>query len=197
MGPSDNNNLTYILLIKDDLSSYTWLHPCASADSEAATNAIAKWISCFGCMGWLVTDQGPHFTASLMTSLTDEMRIRHHFTTAYCSCANGTIERLCKEILRSAHALLSEWKLPAIKWPSIIEAIQKIINHAPLQRLGRNKAGHMRCPMEVFTGLTPSPLSLRPMPLKSYRTLQALDQEKALNMVDVGRLHESLNAVHK
>lgn len=197
MGPSNIEGLTYVLLIKDDLSSYTWLHPCANADSEAATNAIAKWISCFGCMPWLVTDQGSHFTASLMTNLTREMHIRHHFTTAYCPWANGTIERLCKEVLRVVRALLSEWKMPVTQWPSLVGAVQKVINHSPIKRLGRNRAGNMRCPMEVFTGLTPSPLLVRPMPLKTYRTVRVLDNERVRSIIDIGKLHESLEEMHK
>lgn len=51
--------------------------------------------------------------------------------------------------------------------------------------------------MEVLTRLTLSPLSLCSMHLKSYRTLQWRDQEKALNKIDVGTLHESLEAFRK
>lgn len=40
MRPPHTSDLKYILLTEDDLSSYTWLHPYASADSEAITNAI-------------------------------------------------------------------------------------------------------------------------------------------------------------
>lgn len=45
MGPPERSELKYVLVIKDDLSSYTWLWPCGSADSEAATYALSKWIS--------------------------------------------------------------------------------------------------------------------------------------------------------
>lgn len=48
MGPAEGSQLKYLLLIKDDLSSYTWLHPSENADSDAATSALFKWIACFG-----------------------------------------------------------------------------------------------------------------------------------------------------
>lgn len=139
MGPAAGSDLKYILVIKDDVSSYTWLHACSNADSDAATNALSRWFACFGCMHWLVTDQGSHFVASLMSTLTKKAKIRHHSTTPYCPWANGTVERLCKEILRITKALLSEWKLPVTQWPSLTESIQKIINHSPSKKLGKTK----------------------------------------------------------
>lgn len=39
---SDSNNIKPILLIKGDLSTYSWLHPCSSTDRTSAANAIAK-----------------------------------------------------------------------------------------------------------------------------------------------------------
>lgn len=154
MGPSNCDDLAYVLLIKDDLSSYTWLCPCPSADSEAATKAIAIWIACSGSMQWLGTYQSSHLTASLSSSLTNKTRIRHHLTTVYCPWANETIERMCKEVLRVVLTFLSEWKLPTMQWPSKIETIQKAINLLRLR--GRNGARNLRCIMEMFTGFTPS-----------------------------------------
>lgn len=39
MGPAAEGEPNYVLVIKDDLSSYSSLHACASADRDAATNA--------------------------------------------------------------------------------------------------------------------------------------------------------------
>lgn len=91
------------------------------------------------------------------------MKIRHHFTTAYCPWANGTIERLCKKTLRNVHALLSERKMPTTGWPSIVDTLQKAIYQSPLQRLGKNKDGRVRSAMELFTELNPSSLLLHSM----------------------------------
>lgn len=42
MGPAEENNLKYVLIIKDDICSYTWLCPSKNADSDAGTTALAK-----------------------------------------------------------------------------------------------------------------------------------------------------------
>lgn len=84
MGPAEESNLKYMLLVRSDISFYTWSFPSVEADSDAATNAISKWISCFGCRDWLGTDQETHFRATLMRRLESEMFIGHPFTTLSC-----------------------------------------------------------------------------------------------------------------
>lgn len=197
MGPAEKSSLKFLLLIKDDISSYTWLYPCENADSDVATSGLAKWMACLGSMEWLVTDQGSHVIASLMNSLTQEARIRHHFRKAYCPCSNGTIERLCKEVSRVAKALLLEWKLSAGKWPSIIESIQKVMNQSTWKRFRKNTQGGMRCPMKVFTGLRPSPLLVRLTPLRKYKDLRAIDEARTAEIINFSGLHEVLVKVHK
>lgn len=51
--------------------------------------------------------------------------------------------------------------------------------------------------MELFTGLTTSSLLLQPVPLKSYRALQAINVEKLRKIDYVGKLHDALGNVHK
>lgn len=83
-GQAEESSLKFILVVKDDIISYTRLQPCVSSDSDTAVSTIAKWISCFGVMDCLVAEQGSHFKSSLMKELTSVTRIRHHFTTTYC-----------------------------------------------------------------------------------------------------------------
>lgn len=108
MEPAENEDIKIFLVIKDDLSSYTWIFPCERADSDAVTAALGKWIACFGEISCLVTDQALHFKISLLRKLTYSLHIKHHFTTAYCPRANDLVERVCKEDLRIARAYLSE-----------------------------------------------------------------------------------------
>lgn len=42
-------------------------------------------------MEYLVTDQASHFKNVLLNSLVEEAQIQHHFVTAYCPWANGSI----------------------------------------------------------------------------------------------------------
>lgn len=84
-----------------------------------------------------------------------------------------------------------------MQWSSIMEAVQKVINHSPLKRSGRNSIGNMRCHMEVFTGPTLSPLLFRPTPMKTYRTLQAIGDERLRSVVNVGKLQKSFDGINK
>lgn len=56
MGPAEGSNVKYILIVTNDIISYTWLFPSNNVDSDAATTAIGRWITCFGEMDWLVAD---------------------------------------------------------------------------------------------------------------------------------------------
>ena len=82
MGAS-SEEYKYILVIKDNLSSYFWLVGCASADAETAAEALSKWITVFTAMDMWVSDQGSHFKNMLMRILASDFKIRHHYVTAY------------------------------------------------------------------------------------------------------------------
>lgn len=66
MGPAEESNVKYMLIIKDGISSYTGLCPCDNVDSDAASAAVAKWVTCFGLMDWLLTNQYLLFKVSLI-----------------------------------------------------------------------------------------------------------------------------------
>ena len=113
-----------------------------------------------------------HFKNQLIAELNTELNSKHHFTTAYSPWANGTVERVCKEILRACRVLCSEWKLAPKDWPATTESLQSVLNHAPLRRLGlRNKEipGVYRCALEVFTGHLPDRPLMRALPMTTYK----------------------------
>lgn len=111
---------------------------------------------------------GSHFTASFMKTLTKNGHVRHHCTTAYSPLASGTVERHFKEFTRSVKAILPEWKLPLLEFPSVIEAAQAITNQSPLKRLGEQSpirsSNDFRRSREVFNGIKASPLPIMPCP---------------------------------
>ena len=126
----------YVLVLRDDLSSYVWLWPADAATSECAVDALKMWIGSFGSMEWLVSDQGSHFKNEILQDLANVFRIGHHFTTAYSPWANGSVERVCREVIRACQALLGEWRLAPMDWPAVSECVQSVLNQSPLKRLG-------------------------------------------------------------
>lgn len=129
------NGLTYVLIIKDDLSGYLRLKAAEKADSETATKHLLDWAVSFGISKTWMSDQGTHFVKSVMSSLVKSMRIDHKLTLPYCPWSNGTVEVVCRELTRACRALLSELQLPSTAWPSVIPLVQSILNNAPRKDL--------------------------------------------------------------
>ena len=163
MGQS-TENMQYVLLLKDDFSSYCWLIPCPRACSDEAAKAISSWIRTFTVMRMWVSDQGSHFKNDVLHTLASEYGIKHNFTIAYSPWANGTVERLCREVLRTVRSFLSELKLAERDWPAVIKDVQAAINDAPVRRLGSRGDGTLRTPLEIMTGIRPvrHPSAIKP-----------------------------------
>ena len=113
------NGYMYILIIKDDLSSFLRLVPTKLADALTTADALISWFADFGIALTWVSDRGSHFKNDVIKRLSDETHSHHHFTLAYTPWSNGTVEVVCREVLRCMRALLSEWMLPFQAWPSI------------------------------------------------------------------------------
>ena len=156
--------MQYVLLLKDDFSSYCWLIPCPRACSDEAAKAISSWIRTFTVMRMWVSDQGSHFKNDVLHTLASEYGIKHNFTIAYSPWANGTVERLCREVLRTVRSFLSELKLAERDWPAVIKDVQAAINDAPVRRLGSRGDGTLRTPLEIMTGIRPvrHPRAIKP-----------------------------------
>lgn len=78
-----------------------------SATAEEAAKELSRWIRVFTPMIISVSDQGSHFKKKVMEYLAENYGVLHKFVVAYESCANGTVERLCRDVLRASRALIS------------------------------------------------------------------------------------------
>ena len=199
MGQGLSNN-KYLVIIRDDLSSYIWLWPTEDTTTASAAEVLCVWIGVFGAMHWLVSDQGSHFKNRLISEFSDELQTKHHLMTAYSPCANGSVERIFREVIRAYKALLSKWKLGAKDWPSAAEAVQSVINHAPSKRLGLRSAdvaGVYRTPLEVFPGHEPVRPLIRALPIQKYRSSLITDEIRARTLLGVENLQQVLHNMHK
>lgn len=196
MGRSSDDH-RYVLVVKDDLSSYVWLRKAKTADAEAATNVLATWIRTFSAMNVWVSDQGSHFKNQVMESLSNDFKIRHHFTVAYSPWTNGTVESVNRNVLAACRALTTELKLGPPDWPSVLGLVENALNEAPLPRLG-SANGVYRSPLKVMTGIDPR----RSLLLGSTPTLDGVERYM-VNRIDCERiikiedLQSSLLEMHK
>ena len=153
IGKSDKL-LLYVIILKNDFSSFVWLFPSEDADAASTIDVLMEWFSSFGVVTQWVSDRGSHFKNEVVAGLSDKLRGSHHFTLPYCSWSNGTVEVVCRELLRVLRALTSEFQIHFRIWPSVLPLVKYILNNIPLVRLGG------RCPLTAFTGV-PAGLPLR------------------------------------
>lgn len=189
MFPSEDK-MEYVLILLDDASSYVVLYPCQAATSDEAARCLLNWFSLFGVCTYWTSDQGPHFKNELIRELNRKLYAHHHFTTANMPQANGTVERVCQEVLRATRALLSEFRLDEKQWTFVLPLIQSILNHTPRKSLANET------PIRAFTGLPPkTPLTsiMAPDGVK----VRSLDFIKAQKIINVNSLIHSLEAMHR
>ena len=183
-------NVTYCLIIKDDASSFVWLEPCVTADAEAVVDVLIRWVASFGVVLTWVSDQGSNFKNQTLSLLNRELHAFHHFTNPYHPQSNGTVESMCKEVLRAVRALISEFRLKIVEWPSVIRMVQSILNHSIRPSLGN------RAPVTEFTGL-PADNPLRTLLPPAPATPVSLGFVKAQKLVRTDSLIKAIDDLHR
>lgn len=178
----------YVLLLRDDHSGYCWLFPFGNTNAENAAHAIVDWCASFGVPAGLISDGPTHFRNETVRLVTKALRTPHHFTLPYCPWSNGAVERLGREVLRTARALLSELQLRPDQWPDLIPVFQSVLNQSPSPQ--RNNVA----PITAFTGLPPTPPIATFMSSDTARpvTIAEVIQRRAL---DVHALQERMQAL--
>ncbi|KAE8999859.1 hypothetical protein PR001_g18944 [Phytophthora rubi] len=97
--PASSTGLHYVLVLKDGMSGYTELVGCPAATADEALSALVDWFKRFGIVYQWVSDQGTHFKNQLIGSLRRLFGAQHHFVTAYCPWANGSVEVVNRLVL--------------------------------------------------------------------------------------------------
>ena len=180
-----------ILVIKDDFSGYVWLIPTTEADAKTTADALLSWFASFGTVVQWISDRGSHFKNDVVRELRDQTNGLHHFTLAYCPWSNGTVEVVCRELLRALRAFLSEFQLPHRSWPSVMPVVQSVLNNSPLSRLGN------RCPIPVFTGLPQdSPLLSIKATVQENNLVRSVGEIRGAQLVQAKRFHPALDQMH-
>lgn len=184
--------MRYVLILKDDFSGYTWLVPTSETDAETAANALLQWFASFGIARIWVSDQGSHFKNELVTKLCESLQSQHHFTLPYCPWSNGTVEVVCRELLRAMRALLSELQMPQRCWPQILPLVQSVLNNSILSRLGN------RSPTTVFTGQSPeSPLLSVKETQSTLTNIKTVSEARTRQLLKIRQLETAMQSMHR
>lgn len=179
----------YILVLKDDFSSYVRLVKCKSADAENTVQALQDWFATFGVVLHWVSDRGSHFKNEVVAALSEQNKASHRFTLAYAPWSNGTVEVVNREVLRILRALCSELRVAFKEWPSMVPIVQGVLNSASLPRLGN------RSPLTAMTGL-PADTPLASITASGEEVPRHVDLTR-LNCLRRERIEETLEALHR
>lgn len=182
----------YVLIIKDDLTSYTWLYACEAADAETVVDALVDWFAAFGPVKQWISDQGSHFKNRVMDCLREKLHCLHHFTLPYCPWSNGSVEVVCRELQRALRSLVSEASIPMTSWPSVLPLVQSVLNSGKLKRLGN------RSPLMAFTGHDEnSPLLQIKRGSGMDISFATISEVRTLQLVEMDKLLSSVDAIHR
>ena len=196
--PTSEEGFKYILVLKCGFSNFIELVPSASPTSAVAATALLDWFKRFNVAPVWITDQGPHFKNAVMDTVRRHLKCQHHFVTPYAHWANGSVERVNREVLRLLRALVSENQMNIKQWPYLLAAVQSILNKTPTARLGD------KAPLTVLSGLRPThPLdAIFPVPLTSTDVASNARAVKSITMSDrvktyVTNTAAALQDIHK
>ncbi|KAF0700908.1 Aste57867_8594 [Aphanomyces stellatus] len=169
---------------------FKWFWESDVANAQVVARCLLQWFAVFGvCYHW-VTDQGSHFKNEVIAELQHVLGAHHHFTTARCPWANGTVESAMKITLKTFRSLLSEWLMQLVEWlmqPSqwrlIVPVVMLVVNQTPSESIGGV------APITAMTGShTMSPLDFIPLSVKAkVVTLEELCAGAAASKHQKGR----------
>lgn len=66
---------SYVLIVKNDFSSYIWLYSCTHTDAEYAADALVGCCAAFGVSKIWVSEQGSCFNNKLVRMLRERLRL--------------------------------------------------------------------------------------------------------------------------
>ncbi len=126
----------YLFTVVD--RSLRWLEALPMRDIAAATCAdtlIAGWISRYGVLAQLTSDQGKQFTSAIWDALCQQLGIQHQPTTAFHPQANGMVERVHRRLTDTLRA-----RLAGPDWPQHLPWVLMGLRPAPTEDTGVSAA---------------------------------------------------------
>jgi len=127
-----------------------------------------------------------------------QLGINHRFSVANSAWTNGTVERMMREILRTAKSILNERRRPLSEWIVVVPAIQWALNTAWRKRLGASPfqammGRHPRTTLDVLVEENAEGVSLSPVDPQELRNRvqQVTAAQEALHVQIVERVKQA------
>ena len=102
-----------------------------------------------------MSDNATHFRNRVVRKAAAALRVKHRFVVANSAWTTGTVERMMREVIATAKAMLHEQGRPPSEWTTVLPAVQWVLNTAVRQRLGTSPYCVMlgREPRTAFSAL--------------------------------------------
>ena len=98
--PDAVNGYKWLLIITDDFSLTTVLHPTKSANADTVVKVLLKhWLAVFPDPDLVHSGRGSHFDNKVVKKLTKARGLKHTICTPYAKWAHGVAERNNKQIV--------------------------------------------------------------------------------------------------
>jgi len=127
--PKTRRNNTHILVLIDHHTR--WIECQAMTEPTARKVAevlFQRWISKWGVMRVLLTDNGPQFTASVLKQLTEVYGIKKVFSSPYNPAGNSIVESFMRS-LKSALVLCIQQS--GLEWDRVLAAAEMAYRSTP------------------------------------------------------------------
>ena len=114
-----------------------------------------RWCATFGPPTTWVSDNATHFRYRVIRKLEKALGVDNWFSVANSAWTNGTVERMMREGIHGAKAMLIEGMPPLSEWVVVLPAVQWALNKAWRKLLQATPYNAMigREPRTVFTAL--------------------------------------------
>lgn len=183
------DDTAYLLLMKDDASSFCWLFPCYEAEGVNVTRGILQWFSTFSVTVHGSSDEESDFKNKLMGAVNKNLHCKHRFSSKHVPHTNGATERLCQEFSRSYRSIISELSLKEMEWLSVVPILKSVLNNSE-----RNSMSG-KAPITFFTELPAYiPINLIVIPRTSQ--VKRIDESQMQRNINATKLENLLDVIH-
>jgi len=201
--PTTTRGNTYLLVLQDYYSKWLEVWPIPNHKAPTVASKLVEFMSRYGCIHKLHSDQGPEFESHLMTALCKAWDIRKTRTTPYSPWSDGMVERANRTIKQILTCYVAE---NAEDWDQRTWAVMMAYNSTPHASTGMTpfRLMHSRCedpelPTDLLYGREPTDVAHVACPVKyvegqrlvaqqiSARVAQTLRQSAVLQKRDHAR----------
>jgi hypothetical protein len=89
------------------------------ADVCTTKATIEACCTTFGTVSQWASEQGGHFAYTFTQAVARQLKVTHRWTTAYAPWTDGTVEVVCRSVLKALQRLCSYCSMSFVEWAEV------------------------------------------------------------------------------